>query len=72
MKTQQENRMEKVLDAIETLLREFNSESGEKQAVAEQIIQHATIWGSQNGYEGIGILESAKGWWIETIEELEK
>ena len=69
METKKENKIEKVLDKIEALLREFDSETGEKQSVTESIILHAIIWGSQNGYEGLGILEDAKSSWKDIFED---
>jgi hypothetical protein len=67
-----ERKIQKVLDGVEKLLREFDNETGEKQSVAVQIITFALIWGSNNGYEGLGMLEEAKEDWKEIVSEMDK
>jgi hypothetical protein len=64
---------EEIINDIVNLIKELSKEScdccGEKQAITEQIILQAIIWGSNNFYEGLGILENCKNEWKDIIEE---
>jgi hypothetical protein len=63
-----ERRMEqKIFREIETLLQRLNDE--DKTFCAENIILQAVIWGSNNGYEGLGLLENSKREWVKLVEE---
>lgn len=42
----------------------------DKSSIAEFIAVQATIWGSFNTYEGIGVLEAAKLSYVRTCEEV--
>jgi hypothetical protein len=62
------NTQEQLFDVIETLLKqEPNIEN--KLLLAENIILQAVIWGSNNGYEGLGLLENCKMEWVKLVEE---
>jgi len=63
-----ERKVQKVLDAVERLLAEVGDD---KHDVASQIIIHSIIWGSDNGYEGLGMLDEAKDTWKEIVRNTE-
>lgn len=61
--------VEQLCDNIKSILNGLDSDSGEKQSLTEFLILEVLIWGSLNGYEGLGILESAKFNWKELCDE---
>lgn len=64
-----DEKLQDIEDKIEVFLRELCEECGERQHTAQQIILQAIIWGAQNAYEGIGILEECKQTYREIIED---
>ena len=68
MKTKEE-KLEKLFNQITKLLNECCDECGEKQSIAQQLIIHSAVWGAQNGYEGVGILDISKQAYLDILKE---
>ena len=64
-----EKQLDKIIKLITELLNDCCVDCGEKQTTTQQLIIQSVIWGSQNGYEGIGILEASKQEWLDILEE---
>jgi hypothetical protein len=62
--------LDQIVDQIQTLLTRESSDNGERQILAEQLIMQTIIWGCQNGYEGIGILQECKRSWRKSLKEV--
>jgi predicted aldo/keto reductase-like oxidoreductase len=64
-----EQKLEKVKKMIESLLKDTCDNCGERQSITKQLIIESIIWGSNNYYEGVGILEESKLEYRELIDE---
>jgi predicted aldo/keto reductase-like oxidoreductase len=65
-----EQKLDQLKKMIETVLKDTCEDCGERQSVTKEIIIEAIIWGSQNYYEGLGILEESKLEYRELIDEV--
>jgi hypothetical protein len=52
--------LSQIINQIQTVLTRESSKKGEKQHLAQQLIIQSIIWGSQNYFEGVGILEDIR------------
>jgi hypothetical protein len=65
-----EQELDQIVAQIETLLTRESFETGERQILASQFIIQTIIFGAQNYYEGVGILEDCKSSWKESVQEV--
>lgn len=61
--------LDKLLDSIKEFLKSL-PEGEEKILSTDQIVFEAVIWGSNNSYEAVGLLEKVKHDYINTVEEI--
>lgn len=66
-----DQKFEEIIDLIQLTLGDLESDSGHKQQVTQEIIIHSLIWGSQNSFEALGILEHCKEEYKNLINNLE-